>query len=171
MYFLDKHIASSKLHAFYVFKLCPIFVDSASCLFTKWNNFHRVCSRKILNRWFWPLHNKNSITRQTVHCTAVDIYIILSERFRFHSCHSLKVLCHQFFFFAVRTVPGHNMYHGLRTPREEIAFTARPKIQSQSQIFGYGRSIFCLPHWPNFSDIFDLCLHWVSVVRDSIDAM
>ena len=58
---------------------------------------------------------------------------------------------------------GHN--HGLRTPGEEIAFTARPKIKSQSQIFRYGRSIFCLPHWPNFSDIFDLCLHWVSVVR------
>ena len=55
--------------------------------------------------------------------------------------------------------------HGLRTPREEIAFTARPKIQSKSQILRYGRSIFCLPHQPNFSDIFDLCLHWVSVVR------
>ena len=55
--------------------------------------------------------------------------------------------------------------HGLRTPREEIAFTARPKTQSQSQIFRYGRSIFCLPHLPNFSDIFDLILHWVSVVR------
>ena len=25
--------------------------------------------------------------------------------------------------------------HGLRTPREEIAFTARPKIHSHSQIF------------------------------------
>merc|ERR1712203_1075989 len=58
------------------------------------------------------------------------------------------------------------LYHGLRTPREEIAFTARPKIQSQSQIFRYGGSIFWLPHRPNFSDIFDLCLHWVSVVRD-----
>ena len=57
------------------------------------------------------------------------------------------------------------IYHGLRTPREEIAFTARPKIQSQSQIFRHGRSIFCLPHRPNFSDFFDLCLHWVSVVR------
>ena len=56
--------------------------------------------------------------------------------------------------------------HGLRTPREEIAFTARPKIQSQSQFFKYGGSIFCLPHGPNFSDIFDLCLHWVSVDRD-----
>ena len=54
--------------------------------------------------------------------------------------------------------------HGLRTPSEEIAFTARPKIQSQSQIFRYGRSIFCLPHWPKFSDFFDFCLHWVSVV-------
>ena len=49
--------------------------------------------------------------------------------------------------------------HGLWTPREEIAFTARPKIQSQSQIFRYSRSIFCLPHRPNFSDIFDLCLY------------
>ena len=29
-------------------------------------------------------------------------------------------------------------HHGLWTPREEIAFTARPKIQSQSQIFRYG---------------------------------
>ena len=56
--------------------------------------------------------------------------------------------------------------HGLRTPRKEIAFTARPKIQSQSQIFRYGQSIFCLPHRPNLSDIFDLCLHWVSVVCD-----
>ena len=55
--------------------------------------------------------------------------------------------------------------HGLRTPREEIDFTARPKIQSQSQIFWYGGSIFCLPQRPNFSDIFDLCLHWVSVVH------
>ena len=55
--------------------------------------------------------------------------------------------------------------HGLRTPREEIAFSARPKIHSHSQIFSYGGIIFCLPHRPNFSDIFDLCLHWVSVVR------
>ena len=36
---------------------------------------------------------------------------------------------------------------------------------SHSQIFRYCQSIFCLPHRPNFSDIFDLCLHWVSVVR------
>ena len=55
--------------------------------------------------------------------------------------------------------------HGLRTSGEEIAFTARPKINSQSQVFRYGQSIFCLPHLPKFSDFFDLCLHWVSVVR------
>ena len=40
-----------------------------------------------------------------------------------------------------------------------------PSLHSHSQIFRYGRSIFCLPHQPKFSDIFDLCLHWVSVVR------
>ena len=55
--------------------------------------------------------------------------------------------------------------HGLRTPREKIAFTARPKIHSHSQIFMFGQSIICLPQRPNYSDIFDLCLHWVSVVR------
>ena len=32
-------------------------------------------------------------------------------------------------------------------------------------IFRYGGSTFCLPHRPNFSDIFDSCLHWVSSVR------
>ena len=61
--------------------------------------------------------------------------------------------------------PGEPLLHGLRTPREDIAFTVWPKIQSQSQIFRYDRSIFRLPHRPNFSDIFDLRLHWVSVVR------
>ena len=59
---------------------------------------------------------------------------------------------------------GHHM-HGLRTPREKVTFTARPKIHSHSQIFRYGQSIFCLPHRPKFSYIFDLCLHWVSIVR------
>ena len=58
----------------------------------------------------------------------------------------------------------HGLWHGLRTPREEIAFTARLKIQSQSQIFMYGRSK-CLPRWPKFSDIFDFCHSCVSVVR------
>ena len=43
--------------------------------------------------------------------------------------------------------------------------TAQPKIKSQSQIFRYGRSIFCLSHRHKFSDFFDLCLHWVSIVH------
>ena len=59
--------------------------------------------------------------------------------------------------------------HGLRTSGEEIAFTERPKIKSQSQIFRYGLSIFCLPHRPKFSDFFDFCLHWVSIVRGFSD--
>ena len=68
----------------------------------------------------------------------------------------------------VQEVKLHSLHvwmHGLRTPREEIAFTEWPKIHSHSQIFKYGQSIFCLPHRPNFSDIFDLWLHWMSVVR------
>ena len=65
-----------------------------------------------------------------------------------------------------RFTPANDIVHGLRTPREEIAFTARPKTPSQSQIFRYGGSIFSLPHRPNFSDVFDLCCHWVSVVRN-----
>ena len=57
---------------------------------------------------------------------------------------------------------GHK--HGLRMPGEEIVFTAWPKMNSHSQIFRYGRSLYCLPHQSKFSDFFDLCLHWVSVV-------
>ena len=44
---------------------------------------------------------------------------------------------------------GGTYVHGLRTPVEKITFTARLKIQSQSQILRYG--IFCLPHRPEFS--------------------
>ena len=57
----------------------------------------------------------------------------------------------------------HTMDYGC--PVRKFTFDARPKINSQSQIFRYGRSIFCLSHRPKFSDFFDLCLHWVSVVR------
>ena len=60
--------------------------------------------------------------------------------------------------------------HGLRTPGEEIVFTVRPKIHSHSQIFRYGRNIFCLPYRPKFSDFFDFCLHWVSVVCEPYHA-
>ena len=56
--------------------------------------------------------------------------------------------------------------HGLRTPGEEIAFSAPPKINSHPQFLRYGQSIFCLLHRSKFSDFFDLCLHWLSGVRD-----
>ena len=49
--------------------------------------------------------------------------------------------------------------------RPERKFTDKLKIHSHSLIFRYGRSIFCLPHRPKFSDFFDLCLHLVSMVR------
>ena len=55
--------------------------------------------------------------------------------------------------------------HGLRTPGEEMVFTARSKINPHSQIFRYSRSIFCMPHRTKISDFFYSCLHWVSVVR------
>ena len=54
---------------------------------------------------------------------------------------------------------------GLQMPGEEIAFTAQPKINSHSQTFWYDQSIFCLPHQPKFSGFFNLCHHWVSIVR------
>ena len=73
----------------------------------------------------------------------------------------------QFSRSSVGPVQQHHSDHGLRTPREEIAFTARPKIHSHSQIFRYGRSIFCLPHRPKFSDFFDLC-HGLRTPREEI---
>ena len=42
--------------------------------------------------------------------------------------------------------------HGLRMPREEVVFTTLPDFHSLSRISRYGRSIFCLPHQPNFSE-------------------
>ena len=59
--------------------------------------------------------------------------------------------------------------HGLRTPREEISFTDGRKFNPNPKFLGTAEAIFCLPHQPNFSDIFDLCLHWVSVVRGGKD--
>ena len=69
--------------------------------------------------------------------------------------------------YILRRINGHFIVqnHGLEIPGEEFDFTARPKIKSQSWIFWYGQSIFCLPHWSKISDFFDFCLHWVSVVR------
>ena len=57
-----------------------------------------------------------------------------------------------------------SFFHAVQMQGKEVAFTAQLKIHSLSQIFKYGRSILCRPHWPKFSYSFDLCLHWVSVV-------
>ena len=65
----------------------------------------------------------------------------------------------------------HRRAHGLRTTGEEFPFTEQPKMKSQSQSFRYGRSIFCLPHWPKFSDFFALFLHQVSAVRALEDTL
>ena len=75
------------------------------------------------------------------------------------STHTALIVRHK-----IVTQPWFTQYHGLRTHGEEITFTARPKIKSQSQIYRYGRSIFCLPHRPKISGFLDLSLHWVSVV-------
>ena len=62
-------------------------------------------------------------------------------------------------FFGVEHGVGSSLAHKLQTPSEEIAFTAQPKIKSQSQILSYSQSMFCLPHQPKISNFFDLCLH------------
>ena len=48
-----------------------------------------------------------------------------------------------------------------RPVRKLPTLHARPKINSHSriEIFRYGQSIFCLPHWPKLSDFFEICLH------------
>ena len=54
------------------------------------------------------------------------------------------------------------LYHGLQMPCEEIAFTARPQIKSQSQV--RPKHILSAASAHIFS-FFDICFHWVSVVR------
>ena len=63
---------------------------------------------------------------------------------------------------AIITRGLYTFYHWLWTPREDSLPCTAEKIQSQSQIFRYGQSIFCLPHRPIFSDFIALWLHWVS---------
>ena len=60
-----------------------------------------------------------------------------------------------------------NRYH-LHNSRWKMVPTKRPldmphRLQTTNE---KSRSIFCLPHRLKFSHFFDLCLHWVSVVRD-----
>ena len=41
-----------------------------------------------------------------------------------------------------------------------------PKSTPTAKFLGTAEAYFCLPHQLKFSDFFDLCLHWVSIVRD-----
>ena len=94
-------------------------------------HFHLVCERKVD---FWKFQN----TLTDCRCRKADTS-----------------------FWSRCDLSNHQPGHGLQTPGEEIAFTARPKINSDSQIFRYGRSIILSAHQPKFSDFFDLFLHWV----------
>ena len=80
-----------------------------------------------------------------------------------HNVYVLNRFPHRIWiFFAISSYPFLT-WHRLRTAREEITFTAWLKTHSHSQIFRHSQSLFCLPHRPKFSGIFDLWLHWVSV--------
>ena len=120
---------------------------------------------KFLSEINWPLefHNRcwNYFVKQEwLRNVLVPLYpLSLQKRLHTGASHNSTANLQSLFSCCL------GLCHGLRTPREEIAFTALPKIQSQSQIFIYGRSIFCLPHRAKFSDFFDLCLHRVSIVR------
>ena len=80
--------------------------------------------------------------------------LMLSVLFAQQNCLLLNKL--QYTYLALHVL-SNTLSIRLWTPNKEIDFTARPKT--------HGRSIFCLPHRPKFFDFFDLCLHWVSVVR------
>ena len=64
-----------------------------------------------------------------------------------------------------------NMFdHGLWTLGEEIVFTTWPKINSHSQIFRYGRSIFCLPNFQiSLIYAFIGCLQYVCFMISQCD--
>ena len=88
------------------------------------------------------LRNMGQVSSNVVHY-AKGQHLFLRQ---FHTDLVPKIIILTFFSFS------NPNYQGLRMPREEVAFTARPKIHSHFQIFRYGQSIFCLPHRPNFSD-------------------
>ena len=50
----------------------------------------------------------------------------------------------------------HEPHHGLQMRGEVIAFTAWPKIISHSHSLRSRQRLFCLSHWPKFSDFFGL---------------
>ena len=113
----------------------------------------------IYLNWNWQQVNRwllRQITSTFLPCNPIN----KSVRSIYLQSYSFNEVCLLKFKYSLNLYIIITLMHGLRTPREEKAFPARPRIQSQSQIFRYDQSIFCLPHRPNFSDIIDLCLHW-----------
>ena len=119
--------------------------------------------------WNWYFEQCNGAVRAAFHdpsCVLIKLdWTVDSYKFIRWLKDLLKIHI-TYYHHNITALTLNGFIHGLRMPREKIVFTARPKIRSHSQIFRYGRSIFCLPHRPNFSDIFDLCLHWVSLVPE-----
>ena len=52
--------------------------------------------------------------------------------------------------------------------RKSPSLPGRKSNPNPKFISRYGRSIFCLPHWPKILGFFDLFLHWVSGGRGEI---
>ena len=77
---------------------------------------------------------------------------------------TFKEFCTEFKFISRTLMLWYTDYGRTVRKSPSLQCTAQPKINSHSQIFRYGRSIFCQPHRPKFSDFFGLYLHWVSVV-------
>ena len=104
-------------------------------------------------RWVWCLvgsncldkiSNKSSILPFRLLSKNNFVYTVWSKMFNL-----IKLQRGTKFSMSVRVmalVGGHR----LRTPSEDITFTAKPKIYSHSQIFWYCQSIFCLPHRHKF---------------------
>ena len=110
----------------------------------------------------------NVCEKEGLQCFSYLIQIFVHDQYRY--IHSPQNVSAKLVFPSPKVWDFNERRHGLRTPRQKIAFSARPKIHSHSQIFRYSQRIFCLPHRPNFSDIFDLCLYWLSVVRDPLSS-
>ena len=118
------------------------------------------------NQEFGALMEKLSLTSRALQVAEEKIeHLEAVDKQRNHHFKELQHQCAQH--EKEQREVSHIHIHGLRTPNEEIAFTAR-QIKFKSQIFRYGLNISCLPKRPKISDFFNLCLYWVSVVRDHI---
>ena len=125
-------------HVWSSFK-CASEAINNKCALTLWSS----CDVKPQN---WPKRGMKTLSAATnqPRMTSVLEFFFISIHYKHGKSN---------FFCYRRNLNGKT--HGLRVPREEIALTSWPKINSHSQIFRYGQNIFCLPHPRKFSDFFD----------------